>query len=229
MPNHITNRLQIIGEIDKVNEVLKRINGEEGAIDFNKILTSPEDLNNLYIFPDRKNKGKERICRADDEGNLIPVSKSEVTRRERKYGFSSLDDWKNENWGTKRNAYYISDVDMSNPGEDGLVDGRIVFFTAWSTSYPVIEKLSSMFPHVKVIISWADEDFGCNVGTVNLAGGHIIEENIPEECSKEAYDIGFDLVPKNREWYNYDEEKGTYIFDPDACENYYEKLRAESL
>ena len=47
MPNHVTNRLNLIGEQTRIDELLDRIKNDElgrGTIDFNKIIPMPEAL-----------------------------------------------------------------------------------------------------------------------------------------------------------------------------------------
>ena len=47
MPNHVTNRLNLIGEQIRIDELLDRIKNDElgrGTIDFNKIIPMPEAL-----------------------------------------------------------------------------------------------------------------------------------------------------------------------------------------
>jgi len=93
-----------------------------------------------------------------------------------KYGHKDWYSWSIANWGTKWNAYAIS--------ED---DHKIRFDTAWSTPLPIIEKLSELFFDVTIKLQYADEDFGFNCGEIILEGGNIIAENIPEGGSGEAY------------------------------------------
>lgn len=44
MPNHITNRIEFYGDQENINKVLELIKGEEGCIDFNKIIPMPKTL-----------------------------------------------------------------------------------------------------------------------------------------------------------------------------------------
>ena len=47
MPNHVTNRLNLIGEQSRIDELLDKIKNDElgrGTIDFNKIIPMPEAL-----------------------------------------------------------------------------------------------------------------------------------------------------------------------------------------
>lgn len=73
--------------------------------------------------------------------------------------------WSIDNWGTKWNAYSTS----LESGENGLTELR--FDTAWSHPYPVLEKLSEMFPNVLIQVSYADEDLGYNIGQYAIKNG----------------------------------------------------------
>lgn len=47
MPNHVTNRLNLIGDQSRIDELLDKIKNDElgrGTIDFNKIIPMPEAL-----------------------------------------------------------------------------------------------------------------------------------------------------------------------------------------
>lgn len=77
MPNHITNKIEFYGEKENIKKVLELIKGEEGCIDFNKIIPTPE---NIY------------------QGDL-----GEVERM--LYGKNNWYDWNIAHWGTKWNAY----------------------------------------------------------------------------------------------------------------------------
>ena len=80
MPNHVTSRIEFHGDQERINEVLELINGENGRIDFDKIIQMPDN-----IF--RGNLGQE-------EREL--------------YGKNNWYDWSCSHWGTKWNAYGIS-------------------------------------------------------------------------------------------------------------------------
>ena len=47
MPNHITNRLELVGDQSKINELLEAVrydNEPIGTLDFNKIIPMPKSL-----------------------------------------------------------------------------------------------------------------------------------------------------------------------------------------
>ena len=108
------------------------------------------------------------------------------------------------NWGTKWNA-----------DNTEILDGNsIEFTTAWSAPIPVIVALSKKYPDVRFAHIWADEDMGCNTGSLVYLNGEIIEECIPEAMSHEAYELYIKChgeTPSLRL-----NEAGEYIYD----ENY---------
>ena len=65
----------------------------------------------------------------------------------------------------------------------------MVFYTAWNSIPRLIEILSQRYPEQTVFYRWADEDIGHNVGEFSMKAGKIIDINIPEGGSREAYEM----------------------------------------
>lgn len=194
MPNHITNKLKIIGNDEQVAEVFNFIKVEKnegnekvfglGTIDFNKITPMP-----LWIYG----------------------SKPEVTgiqlKDEEKYGSENTClEWARRNWGTKWNAY-------SQSGEINT-ENTIYFDTAWNGVPDLMQKLAWIFPHVEIEYSYADEDFGCNVGDYKFKDINI-EKNIPVNTSKEAYELAISIKQYKPEWLIFDPEIDNYEYKDD--------------
>ena len=216
MPNHVTNILTFVGpqqDIDILRNKIKGVDehGDEREIDFNKIVPMPStmqitsgsmvdrgiaiikftehgddsELRKMLDYPWVKAENiKTPQQLADhflekDEGNKQYLQEARIALENiEKYGHKDWYSWSIANWGTKWNAYEISDEGDS-----------IRFDTAWSTPAPVVEKLSEMFPTITIKLEFADEDFGYNCGSVVFLAGDVIEENIPEGGSAEAYAI----------------------------------------
>ena len=121
------------------------------------------------------------------------------------YGSGDWYGWCNRNWGTKWNAY---DVCFDQESQS------IHFLTAWNTPIPVMNKLSQMFPAVKMDLQWADEDVGHNVGHFVLLAGEPIDGNIPVDGSREAYKMAFQIHGAEPEDFclAFDEKKNTYAY-----------------
>lgn len=142
-----------------------------------------------------------------DFNKVIPMPES--LDNVKLYGHTTWHDWRVEFWGTKWNAY-----------ETEVNGNTITFETAWSASTEVTIALSEKFPGLTFTHSWSDEDFGYNVGSCVFVSGECVEENIPDGGSKEAYEMAFEFMPEQRNWYDFDGE--TYQYNDDKCEEWYE-------
>ena len=212
MPNHVKNILTFNGsseEVKRLRNAIKNINseGEEQAIDFEKIISMPVSMKitsgsrtdygfAVILFRERGDDSKlkpildypwvkaENIKTAEQLANyLVETDKADVIQGKQAldnldtHGFKDWYSWSIANWGTKWNAYSIQEIE----------EEKISFDTAWSTPYPVVEELSSMFPDVEITLEFADEDFGYNCGKIVFSGGVATEEFIPEAGSAEAH------------------------------------------
>lgn len=197
MPNHVTNRLTIIGNEMDVAIVMAEISNGENLIDFEKIAPMPNELMGVtspvrIISKEEFDKQEERINNNDltDVEKKFGVSRGitkeisdEYTSR---FGYDNWYDWRYANWGTKWNAY------------DQYGDGNeIEFSTAWNTPYRVMERLSKKYPNVEFNVKYADEDFGYNTGEYTLIGGECVNENIPNGGSDEALRMAMDVKGEN--------------------------------
>lgn len=188
MPNHITNKLTINGTEEQVNEVLNFIKIEETE-NSECFGIGTIDFNKITPMPKwifQKDLGEED---------------------RKKYGEENCwYSWSLENWGTKWNAY-------SQPDERNTED-TIYFQTAWSGVPDLISKLAWIFPDVTIEYSYADEDFGYNVGSYTFKDTEEVSSYIPEGGTKEAYDLALNIYqcsPEDMELY-YDEETNEYKY-----------------
>lgn len=212
MPNHVTNILIIGGVSDERLAVIKEViascdtNVEKGetpmvqAIDFNKIIPMPKELR--ITDSSRSEQGLARLhpelvntsFYKGEEGErrwnqMTKKNQQEALKGGRQYyknikkfGYATWYPWAYNNWGTKWNAYIIEDR-----------GNEIQFDTAWSTPYPVIEKLSEMFPDATFSVTYADEDIGQNCGRYTLENGEQIEDYQPDSGSDEAYELAIEI------------------------------------
>lgn len=225
MPNWVTNILKIGCNSKKLDEIKKNISSDKKAIDFDKIIPMPESLrvedsslgdlalHVLYYdmkseFSDEDPYGEEdwgdtdkykATWYTDDEAQkrwkeLKDKEKAtELAKRYKynidNYGSKTWYDWACKNWGTKWNA------------SDSEFNGNIITFdTAWATPYPIIQRLSQMYPEVKFSVAFADEDIGNNCGKYVFMGGEEIffeegDENFALDVkgiSKEEFDSWHD-------------------------------------
>jgi hypothetical protein len=203
MPNHVTNKLRIIGTQEEVSAVLDQIKGDDENIfiDFNKIEPMPKELEGTQSPP-------RIISQEEYDEQQRRIENDELSENERKFGFSrgitqemsdnfietfganNWYDWRNTFWGTKWNAY---DQSMDD-------DNVISFDTAWSTPFDVIQELSFMFPNIEFEVKYADEDFGYNVGKYTIKNGAILSEYRPKGGSIEATELALDIKEGEDYW-----------------------------
>lgn len=214
MPNHIQNRLEIIGEEIQVQNVRSFLKGDEDSqIDFNKIIPMPESMHGeinsrvetaakyalkfsvsdnpllAMLESSNRNNMESPLSFNDEDWNHFIL----CLQNARNHGFIYWYDWSVANWGTKWNAYQTPDErDNTN---------TVYFQTAWSCAEKVILKLSALFPDLRFKLSYADEDSGCNVGTRTYQAGKTILFSSIANQSKEAYELYFELHPGSKEDY----------------------------
>lgn len=233
MPNWIITRIQISGDEDKIKEfedkMLDLSEGSEQVFTFNRIKQRPEELDNT-ISPDPRPQVKKlkdmdgneievqvyqsiineweiqaAIRREETPPEPIPCNNATPEQQEEllnKFGRSNWYDWNLHNWGTKwdaKESFYNQE------------DKILQFETAWSCPDPILLEMFKQFPDLHFEGSYADEDFGCNVGYIGTDVGFYQLDN----QSEEAYEVAATLW--GYEGY-YDDEKGKWIFDGEEDE-----------
>lgn len=196
MPNHITNRLTIIGTEEQIAQVREAIKGEgeDQFIDFNKIAPIPTELQGTvspmriitqaeYDEQERRIANNELSDMEKQWGLSRGLTQALANEYKEKFGHCDWYGWQTSNWGTKWNAYSQHEND----------ENCIEFDTAWSNPYSILVKLSQMFPEVTFEVEYADEDFGYNVGRYTLVNGEQTESNIPDGGSQEAIEMAMDI------------------------------------
>lgn len=186
MPNHITNKITVLGTKEQIKEVFEYIKIEEEyegnhTIDFNKITPMPKWVYQAcgITMEDEQKFGVENTCLG----------------------------WARKNWGTKWNAY--DQPDMRN------TDNTVYFSTAWNGVPKLIQKIAWIFPDVEIIYEYCDEDFGNNLGRYKFKDTEILEEYIPQSRTKEAYELAAEITQISPEKYGlkYDEAKQNYVWE----------------
>jgi len=196
MPNHITNRLTIIGTEEEVAQVRAKIRGEEADrfIDFHKIAPIPKELEGTvspmriisqeeYDIQEKKIATNDLTENEKNWGISRSLTQALADEYKEKFGHCDWYGWQTANWGTKWNAYeqYSDDANV------------IEFDTAWSTPYSLLVNLSKMFPQITFEVEYADEDFGYNVGRYVLLNGEDTEQNIPDGGTQEAIEMAMEI------------------------------------
>jgi len=237
MPNWVITKIYITGPEDKIKEfegkVLRPNEDEDGefqrTFSFNRIKERPEELTNT-ISPDPKPKvrkvkdmqGNEieievysdtinewdiqaAIKRGETPPEPIPCNNATPDQQRElimKYGRSNWYDWNLHNWGTKWDC-----SDSTYNEEDKILQ----FQTAWSCPEKIIAEMKLAFPDLRFDGSYADEDFGSNVGNIEDGLLYPLEDLSEEACETAATLWG-------HEGY-YDDEKGRWIFDGEEDED----------
>ncbi|QPL55042.1 hypothetical protein [Vibrio navarrensis] len=103
-------------------------------------------------------------------------------------------DWNVQSWGTKWNAW-DSQCYLEERGE--YIYGRITFFTANTTPYPIFIALSEKYREVRFKVKFADQyAFGCDCGFLVFQNGQEIDRHTsPNEFeSHEQYSYWLDIA-----------------------------------
>jgi hypothetical protein len=188
MPNWITNIITINtdGDDSMIENILSQVKSEQSEFDFNKIVLQPNELEGTLaptnILSD------EEYAKTPSRG----ITQAMSDELKEKFGFDNWYDWRYQHWGTKWNADEVI-----------INDNEITFNTAWNTPEPIFIKLSEMFPNVTFEVSFADEDFGYNVGKLKLFEGIIVDSYYPKGGSEEAYELALEIQGDN-DYYTWD-------------------------
>lgn len=211
MPNHVQNRLKIVGKKQQVEEVLNAIKGDNEVIDFNKIIPMPSELDipsssdgeiGLAIIKKKlgakisplDNIYTERFDEyaADAKERMINAGLAYL-RNTIKYGYPTWYEWRNDNWNTKWNAY---ETELKNNNE-------IWFNTAWNNvAERIIRKLSLIFPNVTLKYSFSDEDAACNCGNATFKNGFGTLSFL-DNHSEKAFELFKELHPQYADDYEW--------------------------
>jgi len=181
MPNHCTNNVEVklrAGATGNALEVARKLTSFENIIpspkEFEGIhsggtriegIDTPAKAAPYYGWDAIKGIGGEvkgttfisfRLWREEGgdktkPGKAVPITLEEANAMLAKYGCIGWYDWCNAYWGTKWNAY-----DVSEPrGTEKLA--VITFDTAWSPPTPVLEALAAMHPEMQITNRWREE------------------------------------------------------------------------
>lgn len=100
--------------------------------------------------------------------------------------------WRIENWGTKWDAYDTFRYS----------DNSIGFNTAWNHPFPVVKKISEIFPDVTFNVKYADEDLGYNLGEYSIKNGIVTDETEFKQGSEDAKHFAMEIQGITEEDYD---------------------------
>lgn len=204
MPNHVTNRLMLLGadaDVARFLNDLKSPTEDKVLVDFNQIRPMPQELRGTLsgsndILPDEGYAEAIELRKAAHEAWAaewvartgrpreefrqscdLPVSKSMARDYVARFGAYNWYDWARDNWGTKWGGY--------NSRYDEALPNVVWYDTAWSTGVlSLLREMSQRHPLVGIVHDWADEDTGSNVGRRTWHNGLM---TVPAGANKEGY------------------------------------------
>ena len=191
MPNHVRNIIEFEGDQEAIANLLNAIKGDENRphIDFNKIIPMPLELVGTSSPATIMTQEKyDKFMTSDDYkrhkelGMGRPLTQAMSNELIAKYGTNNWYDWSVEHWGTKWNAYDQSGDDES-----------IMFQTAWSHPYKLIEEMSTHYPEITFNVKYADEDLGSNCGMYTMVNGELEDCAIFTESCYESMEFADDV------------------------------------
>lgn len=197
MPNYVYGNLNILGDIKELKRFKEFAKGSEELfdcytkktevanhiLDMNKFIPYPQkfkdiDLANKEYYEKLRNiKSKvengeqlsEEEKKIADELALIELGADNFPNRDDGYNSGGYQ-WCCANWGTKWN---FGDVTCNDMGEKPELN--YTFNTAWSVPYPVLLKMSEMFPSL-TFEYFGDEESEAFEIEIELKAGKIIKE-----------------------------------------------------
>ena len=201
MPNYVKNVLSVENCNERrFNQICEFVKSEKSLFDYNKIIPMPEDLDleegsaneffkNLvlkyagrYAVPelisfdcgitaDELTTARRYIENPREPGNMSDLDilhealqrGHQYLENRKRYGAETWYFWCSAHWGTKWN----------NLDNVIIPEGEMQweFNTAWCPPLPVIRVLSQMFPEVRFVLRYADENLGQNCGLVEYLDG----------------------------------------------------------
>jgi hypothetical protein len=155
MPNHVESYLRVSGPKEDVMALRDLLKSDGQVMDANKLIP--------YPFREQDDRYNEAFPHYEiyKEETATLLQKAYVA----KYGLKDGNvhdgynmggyEWCCENWGTKW-GFYDDKIAEEHYGETG---GHILytFNTAWSPAYPLMSKMSELFPELKFIYVAIDE------------------------------------------------------------------------
>ena len=223
MPNHIKNRIEIIGTRKQVKSIFKKYNTHHKAklnraYDDTIICKETETKEfsvgwfneKLGVFKRRDEADVNGLpdgweFEINDAYDHFPDFEKVITPPENIFrgdlGAKEKEMCKRENRPTWR------DFNIKNWGTkwnsyscDKLEYNVFTFETAWAGVPKIMEAISEEFPDVEILYEYADENLAYNCGIIKYKNG-TQDINILEGGTKEAYDLAFKLRPDWKEDY----------------------------
>jgi hypothetical protein len=202
MPNHTANNFTVTGPKADVLRFVAQAKGTDSELDFNKLLPMPEELKGISSpvkimtleeiaqqwieWNDRRSQGK--LGAFEQSGPMgLGITQAKYDEFILKYGYADWYDWSIFNWGTKWNAYDVTEWSI-NECSEYTASATIYYETAWSPATALWLNVSKEYPKCEFYHEFADEG-GAFLGSETIVDGRIISE---EELDWES-DDGIEL------------------------------------
>lgn len=195
MPNHTANNLTVHGPAADVLRFVAQAKSEDRELDFNRLVPMPEDLRGTSS-PARIQTQEEidktwadwrKAKEAKADGGPMGLHSFEMERPfglgmtqakydelMAKYGCADWYDWAIRNWGTKWNAYDVTEWGIVSQ-DKGELSASIYYETAWSPVTQLLLTVSRDYPTLEFYHEFADEG-GSFLGSEVILNGQIISE-----------------------------------------------------
>ncbi len=204
MPNHTANNFTVTGPKADVLRFVAQAKGTDSELDFNKLLPMPEELKGISSpvnimtqdeidelwseWNERKSQGK--LGEFDKERPFgLGLTRERSEELISKYGTYDWYDWRVCNWGTKWNAYDVTEWSINEGHWNGENSSATIYYeTAWSPATALWLNMSKDYPTLDFYHEFADEG-GSFLGSETIREGRIISS---EELDWES-DDGIEL------------------------------------
>ncbi len=189
MPNHTANNFTVTGPKDDVLRFVAQIKGTDSEIDFNKVLPIPDELRGTSspsrimtqeeidkIWADwREKKNKGEVGSFEMERPMgLGITQAKYDEFILKYGYADWYDWSIFNWGTKWNAYDVTEWSINEGHWNGENSSATIYYeTAWSPATALWLNVSKDYPTLDFYHEFADEG-GSFLGSETIREGRII-------------------------------------------------------
>lgn len=210
MPNHVTNIIEIKGDLTRVKALFEAVKNDKhglGSIDFNKIIPMPPELDieegsktsrglkaykdfiEVYTFNGQKEAFDLLNIPEKSEQAFLRVrpDTDRATWDLGKQAFQNEQKYGTPTWYKWRIKNWGTKWNAYGCDDGVQFDGKSLrFLTAWSPPQPVIAKLATMYPNLDFIHQFASEDIGVNCGEDEYHNGSLCGEYRP--AGQEAVD-----------------------------------------
>ena len=189
MPNHTANNFTVTGPKADVLRFVAQIKGTDSEIDFNKVLPIPDELRGTSspsrimtqeeidkIWADwREKKNKGEVGSFEMERPMgLGITQAKYDEFILKYGYADWYDWSIFNWGTKWNAYDVTEWSINEGHWNGENSSATIYYeTAWSPATALWLNVSKDYPTLDFYHEFADEG-GSFLGSETIREGRII-------------------------------------------------------